>query len=619
MQGRSHRWRAILAATAAAAMLPASAGAATPAEIDAAVAGGAAFLASQQQADGSIDGFNSDWAVMSLAAAGIHAADLRAGAGASLQDWAVGWHAANPYGIDYGAIPSAQSTQSLAKAVLIARAAGVDPARVSPAVNLVASLASLYDHVGGTFGNRAANSDGFAALALADLDGIPRSLVHRVVQGTRAAQHADGGWSISPTAGAGTDDVDMTGAGLAVLCRAGGADASDPQVSAGLAWLQARIDEPTGAFANNGPWVPRLNTPSNAWALSGLNACGVDVQGPTWTTARGEGVVDWLLAMQREDGSFKYQPSDGATAPQDVNATEAAIRALAGAAFSADPPARANPVDPTWRPAPTVAPGTPVPVAIAIEDGTATPRFCAVVVPDGTPLSEALVAARDRGSRSDCVEEVAVADDGVTSLNGVAPGAGSAWHARVDGQDVGRAGEQEIGFGDVVWLHVAASPTPTPPSTPTPTPPSTPTPTPPSTPVPTPDPDSAPVAPEPTPPPVQGAPSQTPPPAAAPTRVALEAPRRVTVGRRGRLPFVVSCPTATAEACTATVRVRVKVKRRWRTIDRLRVVVPAGEQQRVRVTIGKRLLRSAPLKLRLVPLVDGKKRGPALKVRVRAR
>lgn len=597
MHVRTTRWRAMLAAIGAAVALPAGAGAATPAQIDAAVAEGAAWLETQQQADGSLNGFNGDWAVTTLAAAGVHAADVRTDlAASSLQDWVLDTYATVQPWSDYGAIPSQEPGGNLAKAILIARSGGIDPARLSPSVNLVASLASRYDHTSGTFGNPAANSDGFAALALADLGTLPPSLVDRLADGTRAAQYADGGWTFTPMPGASTDDVDMTGAGLTVLCKAG-ADATDPQVAAGLAWLKARLDGPTGAFAYEAPWLPRLNTPSNAWALIGLRACDQDPQSAAWTSTGGGNVVDWLLSMQRADGSFKYVPEDGATAPQDTNATEASTRALTGALFSADPPARANPADPVWRPAPAIAPGAPVPVAIAIEDAAGDPRLCAVTVPDRTPLVDVLVAAHDDGFQPGCVEDVAAVGGVVTALNGV--GAGGTWQLRVDGVDAGRAGEQEIGFGDVVWLRWIAHPAPSPVPTASEPPVERPHPTPPT------DRDQ----------PSQNPPATMPPVAARGRAADLSVPKKVLADRRGRFAIAVTCPEGAA-TCTATLRVKAKLGGEWRTLAAREVTIPAAADRTLRLRIAPRHLRAGAVKLRIAQLVDGDRRGPARKTMV---
>jgi hypothetical protein len=62
-------------------LTPAAATAATRQEVNDSVAAGAAWIRTQQNtATGQITGFGGDWALSSLAAAGIHAADVK-GAG----------------------------------------------------------------------------------------------------------------------------------------------------------------------------------------------------------------------------------------------------------------------------------------------------------------------------------------------------------------------------------------------------------------------------------------------------------------------------------------------------------------------------------------------------------
>ena len=309
---------------------------------------------------------------------------------------------------------------------------------VAPDVNLAAALATKWDAAEGTFTPAQINSDGFALLAGDVLD-LPRGVREKVVALIRASQHTDGGWTFIARGNlASPGDVDMTGAALAMLCGEG-IGVSDLQVARGLAFLQGKQDAATGGIVA-GPFVPRLNAPSNAWALIGLNACGVEDE----PGAGGKSISDFLLSLQRANGSFKYVPEDGETSPQDMNATEAAVRALSGAAFFADPPAREGA---RWRPVTPVAAGTPVPIAVGVDDRAGDVRYCAVTVPAGSALDAVLRAAG-------CVSDPRSVGGRVTSIGGVAAGPGRAWVASVAGGGLAPAGAQVIGAGDNVSLEL---------------------------------------------------------------------------------------------------------------------------------------------------------------------
>ena len=228
----------------------------------------------------------------------------------------------------------------------------------------------------------------------------------------------------------------MTGAALAMLCGEG-IGAADTQVARGLAFLKGKQDAATGGIVA-GPFVPRLNAPSNAWALIGLNACGVSDD----AAAGGRSISDFLLSLRRANGSFKYVPEDGETSPQDMNATEAAVRALSGAAFFADRP-----------PAAALASGRLGGRRDAGADRGRRRR----------PRRRRALLRGDRscGSTLDavlwtagCVSDSRVTDGRVTSIGGVVAGPGRAWVASVAGGGVAPAGEQQIGAGDNVSLEL---------------------------------------------------------------------------------------------------------------------------------------------------------------------
>jgi hypothetical protein len=445
-------WPIAALATAAAMLVPSSSSAATPAQIDAAAHRGGQWLATQVQPDGSLPGFNSDWAIPTLAATGFHPADVRADAGdPSLQDWWHGLIAGDEYAL--ATMQPWTVAGTVGKAALLSASAGIRPTRVAPDVNLAAALATRWDAANGTFSTPQVNSDGFALLA-GDLVDLPRGVREKVVALVRASQHQDGGWTFLAGGDlASPGDVDMTGAALAMLCQEG-ATADDGQVASGLQFLKDKQDAATGGIVA-GPFVPPLNSPSNAWALIGLNACDVDADSPAWRSAQGKSITDFLLSVQRADGSFKYVPEDDdAGAPNDVNATEATARALSGRSFSAAPPARAAAGAARWRATEQVAPGTAVPIALGVDDRAGDVRYCGVAVPAGAALAEVLMTAAAASQPAGCVTDAQLSGGRIVAVNGAAAGPDSAWLASVDGAGFAPTANQAAGLGATVALEL---------------------------------------------------------------------------------------------------------------------------------------------------------------------
>ncbi len=439
----------------AAAALPAAAQAATPAQVDGAVSAGATWIRSQQvPATGEIAGFGGDAALSALAAAGVHPADVRAG-GPSAQDFYAGLWAssqwATPPDPATGSNPGGIGTSNFEQAILQARPTGLDLARLSASSNLVAQLASLH-HAGGAYGPPSQFSlTVFGLLAMARTPASPAVLAESA-KTIRANRHDDGGWNFglvtSDADRTAVSDIDVTGATLAALCESG-ATSRDPVVAGGLAFLRGKLDSATGGFnAQFGQ-----NTDSNAWAVSGLNACRVDPQSPAWTTTAGKTPVDFLVSQQRTSGpfagSFRYAPGEDDSFIS-LFSTQDAVRALAGQAFSARTPARANQADPSSRPRPKVAKGTLVPVTLAVDDGRGDIRLCRVLNPSGAGLASVLLRAYAPSKPGACVNSLDYSSDGqLYSVNGKQ----GSWQLRLDRAAEVPAANQPVSFGQFVSLR----------------------------------------------------------------------------------------------------------------------------------------------------------------------
>ena len=80
-----------------------------------------------------------------------------------------------------------------------------------------------------------------------------------------------------------------------------------------------------------------VNTDSNAWAVDGLKACGIDPQAAEFTGAAPakKTPLNFLISQQVGGGGFRYGTS-GSTAEE--YASQDAVRALGSGGFTATPP-----------------------------------------------------------------------------------------------------------------------------------------------------------------------------------------------------------------------------------------------------------------------------------------
>ncbi|HEX5910079.1 MAG TPA: hypothetical protein VFY44_06265, partial [Thermoleophilaceae bacterium] len=399
------------------AITPASAHATSSgADIRASVSDGADWAQTRQSTTtGAFPVFGFDIVPTALAAAGRNAADVSRGGGPTSQAYVAGALQSLAYD------PSAASTVGdIEQGILSGYAAGIDPARVSAGKNVVAELAGAYDD--GRYGPRFSfNNTVYGALALNRVR-APRFLVDRTVAAIRANQHNDGGWSftesVTPADQANPSATDTTGPALAALCESG-VPANDPAVEQAVSFLRSKLDLGTGGFDPQDGFGTPPNADTNGAVISGLNACGIDPQGPQFTGPGGQTPVDFLIGLQltagADAGGF---PSAFSGASGDVYATQDAVRALAGAAFTAAPPARTTPTDPRTRPVPAVADGTSVPVALAVDDGSGGVTFCRVTVPSGASLATLLATANGSSSPAGCATGGQFTAGQVSRLNG---------------------------------------------------------------------------------------------------------------------------------------------------------------------------------------------------------
>ena len=453
-----------LAAVAGALIAPYNAHAtATPQEIQAAQQGGVAYLKSVQLVDGEFSGFGREWVLTALAAAGTAPASVKQGASGTDARTFFRGLIGEPSTWPGGSEPPVADFDV---AALSAYAGGIDPARVSSAQNLIAQIAARYQDANpGYYGEPGfLNGTIFALLALADsktrhgAQRLPQVLLEESIKVLRANQHTDGGWTFvraegNPEALKSPAEAELTGAAMASLCDAGVAN-NDPAVVAAKAFLVSDLNAEasgSGAFANEfGP-----NTDSNAWAVQGLNACGIAAQGAEFTTAKGKTPIDFLISQQLPGGGFRIEPTESAA---NLYSTQDAVRALAGAGFTSAP--RKPKGAPLWVYQKQFAPGKPALLTLIIDEGAAPTRACAVTItPEASTstLAKVLEAAESASTPSKCVTEFtpSTGKGAITSIDGAPKPPEAKWKVSVDGSAEGLAKRsKKIHVGDTIYLRL---------------------------------------------------------------------------------------------------------------------------------------------------------------------
>ncbi|MFD3523601.1 prenyltransferase/squalene oxidase repeat-containing protein [Streptomyces sp. NPDC058653] len=434
----------------------------TPAQIATSKTNGVGYLRSLQGADGSYAGagLSNEWAFSAFAAAGTAAVDVAPGGDTSRNARTVyrahlanaSWPGTSPVVTDYE------------RGIINAYSAGVDPARVSASRNLIADTYAYWQNSEPGYWGASANFNGtvFALIALAGaktqtgVQRVPQALLNRSVTTVRANQHDDGGWTFAKAEGdpaklAADGDIDMTGAAMAALCMSG-VPATDPAITEAKAFLKSKLIRTTGAFDA----MFGANTNSNGWAVSGLNACGINPQTGDFLTTAGKTPVDFLIAQQfNPAGGFRYLPGD--TGPSAYASVDA-LRAVAGGGFVAAPPAPTTAGAPRWVAASGFTPGTATELALTVDDGTSL-KVCSVAftpTASTTTLGAVLDAATTAATPSGCVTSVTPGSGTgvITGVNGRTNTGGATWRASVDGAAAAAASRGTvINLGDTISLR----------------------------------------------------------------------------------------------------------------------------------------------------------------------
>jgi hypothetical protein len=449
-----------IAVALAALLAPAAASAtATPEEIASSIGKDHTYLKGLQKESGEIPGFGGDWALTAFAATNVAAADVnKAGKeGTDARSWYEGlvgpvtWPGEGAVATDFE------------RATLISYAAGIDPARISKRQNLIAKVASYYQpespgYYGSTF-----NATVFGLLALANakttggVQRVPQIVLNGAIAAVKANQHTDGGWTWEKAAGneealKKTSEADMTGAAMAALCNAGVANTDEAIVNA-KKYLASIFEGSSGAFKS----AFGSNTDSNAWAVSGLKACGLDPQAAEFTgpSPGKKTPLNFLISQQVTGGGFRYGTS-GSTA--NLYSSQSALRALGSGGFTATPPTPKS--GPQWKGVTQFATGESetASLALIVDDGGSPLEVCSVsLAPKATTttLAAVLNAAVAGTTPAGCVTSFlpASGEAAITQVNGYPAVPAEKWNVIVDGGSKTQAKRStQIKVGDTIYL-----------------------------------------------------------------------------------------------------------------------------------------------------------------------
>ena len=452
---------ALAAATVTALLVPAVAAASTPVEL------GVKYLEKVQKSESATGAplFGGDWALTSLATGGKAAADVHRGSGTVYaREWYEGYISPSTWP---GSVENPAT--EFEKAALVSYAAGIDPARVSVERNLLANLISEYQTANPGYYGKPARLEGtiFAVLALADtksttgVERIPSALLKQSVEVIEKNQHTDGGWNYNKVEGEAKGlesaaEPDTTGAAMAALCTSGVKnEAEEKAVLKGKEYLKS-ILEKSGAFKN----LEGINADSNAWAVSGLNMCGISASEFKKEEAGAESPVKFLESLQiksgENEGGLLYKPNG----TLNNYSSQDAVRALAGAGFTAEPPTPKREGQVRWNFATKFSTEKSSPLALIINDGSSL-KVCSVPVKAATAVEESsisllkVLAAAKAGTGvkpSECVSsyEPTGGTGAITSIDGTA----GTWKVSLNGETEKTAElATKVELGAVIYLN----------------------------------------------------------------------------------------------------------------------------------------------------------------------
>jgi energy-coupling factor transport system substrate-specific component len=343
------RWAqpAVVAALAAALLVPAafSAATATPAQAAASAKSKAlSYVEHAQNADGGFGGapkqssspLYTGWVGLGLAAAGENPRDVRHGKATAIS-------------YTRGHLPKATDVGDLERTILLLRASGLS-ARDFGRRDLVSQLQKLRRPDGSWDGLVDHTSFGILAMRAG---GVSTRSLRTSTLWMERQQNADGGFGFGPKGS--SSDADDTGSVLQALAAMGRAKSTAARKA--LAYLRG-AQHPDGGFGQMKS--DDSNAQSTAWAVQGLVAAGAN---PTTLRRNGHNPISYLVSLQQANGAIRYSRT---SAQSPVWVTGQALTALARKPFPVAAPKRKSPVQVAkTAPGPAAAKPAPKPATAA--------------------------------------------------------------------------------------------------------------------------------------------------------------------------------------------------------------------------------------------------------------
>jgi len=152
-------------------------------------------------------------------------------------------------------------------------------------------------------------------------DDIPAAAVEYL----KSLQKTSGGWEWVEGGFGQGEDTNTTSLAIRALILAGESNNSQAVVKA-IAWLKSTQNDDGGfPYDPDSAWGIESDTNSTAYVMQAIMAVGQDPLSVFWSK-NGNSPLDYILSMQQENGSFKYQSDTDLF----LSATQQAIPALLG-------------------------------------------------------------------------------------------------------------------------------------------------------------------------------------------------------------------------------------------------------------------------------------------------
>jgi energy-coupling factor transport system substrate-specific component len=289
---------------------------------------------------------------------------------ASITGWAMlGLEAAgrNPFDVSHlgktpidflrDSIDEVSSSGDLARTIVALEGAGADP-RSFGGRNLVEELRERRAANGSFEGWPGTTSFSAIALRVADATGG----LDKTLSWLSEVQNDDSGWGDLPNQP--PSNADVTGSVMQAI-------PSTKAAESGLSYLR-KHQRSGGGFATGSTGA--INSQSTAWAIQGMIAVGAD---PATIDADGSSGLDYLAALQADDGHYRYSESSDQT---PVWVTSQVLVAVAGESLPIAPPAREKEKT-------SVSPSKSVPLPPSVGPGSAAPSVPQAPLESAPPTS----------------------------------------------------------------------------------------------------------------------------------------------------------------------------------------------------------------------------------------